>query len=52
MLIIFYHDFAAGTFHCTHGEIQGDIVLFGEAVVLAKKQDDDYLTSHQRIERV
>jgi beta-lactamase regulating signal transducer with metallopeptidase domain len=50
----FTSDFAAGTFHCTHGEIQGDIVrLFNEAVVLSlKKQDDDYLfISHQRIEK-
>ncbi|HOJ12386.1 MAG TPA: M56 family metallopeptidase [Clostridiales bacterium] len=50
----FTSDFAAGTFYCTHGETQGDIIrLYNEFVTLTlKKCDDGFLfVSHQRIEK-
>ncbi|NLT58686.1 MAG: M56 family metallopeptidase [Clostridiales bacterium] len=46
----FTSDFAAGTFHCTQGETQGEIIrLYGETATLTlKKRGDGFLfVSHQ-----
>lgn len=49
----FTSDFAAGTFSCTRGERQGDIIrLYGKGITLTlKNQGDGFLfVSHQRVE--
>lgn len=51
----FTSDFAAGTFYCTHGEREGDVVrLYNEYVTLTiKEQGDDFLfLSHRPLEKV
>jgi hypothetical protein len=49
----FTSDFAAGTFRCTHGEREGDIVrlFYNDQILLTlKKQGNDYLiVSHQKV---
>lgn len=54
----FTSDFAAGTFYCTHGERQGDIIrLYNErddvrvTLTLKEYKDDLLFISHQRIEK-